>query len=125
MKARLGESQRDSSSQPRVAESARLPWGCSVISTQPHRGCVLGHAPNRHNPGGVDDGLIPLPRVARASQPWAEFRYPFGVMRAAGSDAEKATLQNTFTATSRQIDTLVHDCFESSPEEIVFVEADA
>jgi hypothetical protein len=43
-------------------------------------------------------------------------------LRAAGSDAEKATLQNAVTATDRQIDTLVYDLYGLTPEEIQLVE---
>ena len=42
--------------------------------------------------------------------------------RAAGADAEKATLQNAVTATDRQIDALVYDLYALTPEEIQLVE---
>ena len=43
-------------------------------------------------------------------------------LRAAGADAEKATLQNAVTATDRQIDALVYDLYALTPEEIQLVE---
>jgi hypothetical protein len=43
-------------------------------------------------------------------------------LRAATSDAEKATLQNAVTATDRQIDALVYDLYGLTPEEIQLVE---
>ena len=82
MSFRVLESQRDSSTQPRVGESASLPWDMRFIFPQPQRGCI-NSATERCNPVGVDDSLRRFPRVARASQPWAELRYPVGVMPAA------------------------------------------
>lgn len=55
MKPRFTESQRDSVTQPKVAESARLPWVRCRKDSQPQRGCVIPHAPICHNPVGVDD----------------------------------------------------------------------
>ena len=55
MKPRLAKSQRDFVTQPKVAESARLPWVWRENVSQPQRGCVNRIAPNRHNPVGVDD----------------------------------------------------------------------
>jgi len=49
------ESQRDSVTQPKVAESARLPWDGRRIGRQPQRGCVIWRGNIRHNPVGVDD----------------------------------------------------------------------
>src|SRR2546427_4948520 len=49
------ESQRDSVTQPKVAESARLPWVRCENDLQPQRGCVISCAWVRHNPVGVDD----------------------------------------------------------------------
>ena len=43
-------------------------------------------------------------------------------LRAAGADAEKATLQNAVTATDQQIDALVYDLYGLTPEEIALVE---
>jgi len=63
------ESQRDSVTQPKVAESARLPWDGRGIGRQPQRGCVIWRGNIRHNPLGLMIILIPLPRVARSSQP--------------------------------------------------------
>ncbi len=48
---------------------------------QPQRGCVLPSRADGRNPVGVDDSSERYPRVARASQPWAECRYPVGVNR--------------------------------------------
>jgi len=48
---------------------------------QPQRGCVLPAPAVCHNPVGVDDFSGRVPRVARASQPWAECLYPVGVNR--------------------------------------------
>jgi len=41
---------------------------------------------------------------------------------AATADAEKATLQNAVAATDRQIDQLVYELYELTPEEIALVE---
>lgn len=46
-------------------------------------------------------------------------------LRAATADAEKATLQNAVTATDQQIDTLVYELYELTPEEIALVEGAA
>jgi hypothetical protein len=43
-------------------------------------------------------------------------------LRAATADAEKATLQNAVTATDQQIDQLVYELYELTPEEIALVE---
>lgn len=43
-------------------------------------------------------------------------------LRAATSDAEKATLQNAVTATDQQIDALVYELYGLTPEEIAIVE---
>jgi len=45
---------------------------------QPQRRCVKSTR-HRHNPVGVDVYFNATPRVACASQPWAERHYPFGV----------------------------------------------
>jgi len=73
------ESQRDSDSKPRVAESARLPWeiasnrASTPTGLRPVPGCGF------HNPVGVDDRVDRFPRVARSSQPWALLQNPFGI----------------------------------------------
>ena len=79
--------QRGCDSKPRVGPSADLPWvrECGVV--QPQRGCGpndLHPPPVRRvaTPSGLVDQLIPLPRVARASQPWALGRSPFGARKA-------------------------------------------
>ena len=98
-----------------------------------------------HNPNGVASfvacqsaatplGLmgifIRVPRVARASQPWAERRYPFGVIpipalverilavkqRDAGADT---------SALERELDELVSALYGLTPEEIQLVEGAA
>jgi hypothetical protein len=43
-------------------------------------------------------------------------------LRAATSESEKATLQNAVTATDRQIDQLVYELYQLTPEEIALVE---
>ena len=55
MKPRFSESQRDSVIQPKVAESARLPWVNRRNYFQPQRGCVIRRTGNGHSPVGVDD----------------------------------------------------------------------
>jgi len=45
-------------------------------------------------------------------------------LRAAQSDAEKATLQNAVTATDQQIDQLVYELYGLTPEEIAIVEGE-
>jgi hypothetical protein len=44
-------------------------------------------------------------------------------LRAAQTDKERATLQNAVTATDHQIDQLVYELYELTPEEIALVEA--
>lgn len=46
-------------------------------------------------------------------------------LRAAQTDKERATLQNAVTATDRQIDQLVYELYELTPEEIALVEGAA
>ena len=46
---------------------------------QPQRGCVNGASTNGFNPFRVVKFGGRFPRVARASQPWAECHYPVGV----------------------------------------------
>ena len=65
------ESQRDSIIQPRVAESARLPWVRRFIFSQPQRGCII-FTPERCNPVGVENHFDWLPRVVAPLQPWAD-----------------------------------------------------
>ena len=43
-------------------------------------------------------------------------------LRAAVMDSEKAVLQNAVTATDRQIDRLVYELYNLTPEEIALVE---
>ena len=43
-------------------------------------------------------------------------------LRAAKSDKERATLQNAVSATDRQIDQLVYELYDLTPEEIALVE---
>ena len=46
-------------------------------------------------------------------------------LRAAATEKERATLQNAVTATDRQIDQLVYELYELTPEEIALVEGAA
>ena len=46
-------------------------------------------------------------------------------LRAAKSPSDKATLQNTVTATDQQIDQLVYELYNLTPEEIALVEGAA
>ena len=55
MNARFRESQRDSVTQPKVAESARLPWVGRRNDSQPQRGCIIRRTPVCCNPVEVDD----------------------------------------------------------------------
>src|SRR5437879_3896048 len=79
------ESQRDSGAKPRVART-ELPWENHWNKSQPQRGCVRdthGAACRlAATPLGLIDHLGLLPRVARASQPWASRRNPFGILPA-------------------------------------------
>ena len=43
-------------------------------------------------------------------------------LRATTADAEKATLQNAVTATDQQIDQLVYELYELTPDEIALAE---
>jgi hypothetical protein len=43
-------------------------------------------------------------------------------LRAATADSEKAVLQNAVTATDQQIDQLVYELYNLTPEEIALVE---
>ena len=56
-------------------------------SPQPQRGCVIPSRAHRHNPVGVDDFSGRFPRVARASQPWADGRSPVGANQTVRSRA--------------------------------------
>ncbi len=57
----------------------------SQFFLQPQRGCGIPSRANGLNPDGVDDSSGRFPRVARASQPWADGPYPVGVNRTARS----------------------------------------
>ena len=80
------ESQRDSVPKPRVARH-ELPWVGRIPSRQPQRGCgsLKRIAPRctARIPATTPLGLMILgrkfPKVARASQPWAERHNPFGM----------------------------------------------
>ena len=122
MSASFLESQRDSVLQPRVGELASLPWVTRSIRSQPQRGCVLGRTSNCHNRVAVEIHFASYPRVVAPLQPWAELRYPVGVMRAATVEREKATLQNAVTATDQKIDALVYELYGLTPEGIQLVE---
>lgn len=73
-----GESQRDSVSKSRVG-AQRLPWEYDHRGFQPQRGCGL-LLRNGRKPFGVESHFARLPRVARASQPWALSRNPVGIL---------------------------------------------
>ena len=61
--------------------------------SQPQRGCVLSRRPVRRNPVGVDPFYRRIPRVARASQPWADGCSPVGAEEGrAFPSAESRTL---------------------------------
>ena len=75
--------QRGCDPKPRVGPSADLPWVCECEAVQPQGGCGSNdlHPPSERRvatPSGLIDYLMRLPRVARASQPWALGRSPFG-----------------------------------------------
>ena len=74
------QSQRDCVLQPRVAESAKLPW-VSVRAIFNPNDCVPT-PPSCHNPTIWGCPTPPaFPRVARSgSQPWALGRNPFGIL---------------------------------------------
>jgi hypothetical protein len=60
---------------------------------QPQRGCINRSRADGFNPFRVVEFSERFPRVARASQPWAECRYPVGVnKRRAVSPDESRTL---------------------------------
>jgi hypothetical protein len=82
MNLAVPESQRDSIIQPRVGESTSLPWDTRFIFPQPQRGCITS-TPERCNPVGVENIFIRSPRVVALLQPWAEIRYPVGVINGA------------------------------------------
>ena len=44
-------------------------------------------------------------------------------MRAATADSEKSVLQNAVTATDQEIDKLVYELYQLTPEEIALVES--
>jgi hypothetical protein len=46
---------------------------------QPQRGCIIRSRTDGFNPFRVVEFVGQFPRVARASQPWAECHYPVGV----------------------------------------------
>ena len=48
---------------------------------QPQRGCALQARPRAATPMGLKPLQSRFPRVARASQPWAFWRNPFGIRR--------------------------------------------
>ncbi len=84
------------------APTKRAP--CSHAShyySQPQRGCITVPPPARGNPVGVDGVLPGSPRVARASQPWAECLYPVGVNRLVAA-AETQRLRPPLRAEARR-----------------------
>ena len=74
---RGGQSQRNCVLQPRVARH-ELPWETGAKAQQPQRGCGPAGEGGR-NPVGVETITGIAPRVARASQPGALGRNPFGI----------------------------------------------
>ena len=80
-------------------------------------------------PSGLTGILIRLPRVARASQPWAARRYPVAVNSPRPRPVERilaAQPANPAADTSaweREIDQHVHALYALTPEEIQLVEA--
>ena len=82
----LTQSQRDCVLQPRVARH-ELPWVNVHQTRQPQRGCarpeelaVRVKTGDVATPLGLDFFSRILPRVARASQPWALRRNPDGIL---------------------------------------------
>ena len=74
-----GESQRDSASKPRVARH-ELPWVRRGARFPTPTGlCPCSSRPEATTPLGLPNLSAPLPRVARASQPWAGGHNPFGI----------------------------------------------
>lgn len=71
MKSRLPESQRDSVTQPKVAESARLPWVNRRNVNVSYPNGVMPSVAGRFaaTPLGLVIILMRVPRVARSSQP--------------------------------------------------------
>ena len=57
---------------------------------QPQRGCGILRHSNGRNPVGVVKFSERFPRVARASQPWAERHYPVGVNQFRAFPAEES-----------------------------------
>jgi len=60
--------------------------------TQPQRGCGKPLTPHGHNPVGVDRSSAGLPKVARASQPWAGGHNPVGIGRATPASQRETTM---------------------------------
>ncbi|MSU62837.1 MAG: type II secretion system protein [Pedosphaera sp.] len=73
------QSQRDCVLQPKVARH-ELPWVVRVENDQPQRGCGSKIFPIVTTPLGLKSFSLQFPRVARASQPWALLRNPFGIL---------------------------------------------
>ena len=78
-KKRPPESQRDSIIQPRVGEPASLPWVRRFNSPPTPTGLHPTAHRNDATPLGLKMILLHLPRVARASQPWADGLNPVGI----------------------------------------------
>ena len=60
--------------------ACELPWVITPRACQPQRGCGLG-GDRAATPLGLCAIVSSFPRVARASQPWAGGRNPFGIDR--------------------------------------------
>ena len=82
---------------PAVGESASLPWVNREKDFLPQRGCGECADEGGRNPVGVGNFCGCFPRVARASQPWALRRNPFGI-HAAGVKASLRTAWRRWAA---------------------------
>ncbi len=89
------KSRRDFVIQPRVA-TEELPWGGdSIVVTNPNGVTALVRYVCR-NPVGVNRVPHRRPRVAPPSQPWAEFRNPFGIEFSMKKGLKRAGLARLF-----------------------------
>ena len=73
----IGESQRDSVMQPRVARN-ELPWVAGQIVFNPNGVVTSARQKNCHNPVGVEYDFESKPKVAAGRQPWAGGRIAVG-----------------------------------------------
>ncbi len=112
------ESQRESITQPRVAEPARLPWGRRRVVSQPQRGCVHRVPPIRPNPVGVAGVLASLTQGSSflATLGWRP------LPRRGKTPQERTALGRQIAATDTQIARLIHDLHRLTEEEIRILE---